>query len=108
MVLCLVTRCRIFTACCGEFQPILAAPNLCCMMTRADAFGGPTSNRVLILAPQGRDAQVASRLLGETGWPTFVCADIGSLCPELSKGAACAVITEEAIVSGNLDKLAAW
>jgi len=77
-------------------------------MTRADAFAGLTFERVLILAPRGRDAQLASVLLREIGCPTFICADIGSLCMELSKGAACALVAEEAIVTGNMDELAAW
>ena len=38
-------------------------------------FGGPNSERVLILAPHGRDAEIASKLLQEAGWPTLICAD---------------------------------
>src|SRR5215213_1486338 len=61
------------------------------MMTRADASGGLIFERVLILAPRGRDAQLASVLLKEIG-----------------KGAACALVAEEAMVRGNIDQLAAW
>jgi two-component sensor histidine kinase len=77
-------------------------------MTRADASAGLTFERVLILAPRGRDAQLASVLLREIGRPAFICADIGSLCMELSEGAACALVAEEAMIRGNIDQLAAW
>jgi hypothetical protein len=77
-------------------------------MTRADASGGLTFERVLILAPRGRDAQLASVLLREIECPTFICADIRSLCMELSEGAACALVAEEAMIRGNMDQLAAW
>jgi two-component sensor histidine kinase len=69
-------------------------------------FGGPNSERALILAPRGRDAQVASKLLQEAGWPTLICADIGSLCAEFNKGAAFGVIVEEALATHDLQALA--
>jgi two-component sensor histidine kinase len=77
-------------------------------MTRADAFGGVTFERVLILAPRGRDAQLASKVLSEIGHPTLICADIATLCIELSKGAACALVAEEAIIKGNMEEVGAW
>ena len=70
-------------------------------------FGGPNSERALILAPRGRDAEVASTLLQEAGWPTLICADIPQLCMELEKGAAFGVVVEEALVMDDLDPLAA-
>ena len=60
-------------------------------------FGGPNSERALILAPRGRDAEIASALFQEAGWATLICADIGRLCEEFPKGAAFAVVAEEAI-----------
>jgi two-component sensor histidine kinase len=65
-------------------------------------FGGPNSERALILAPRGRDAEVASQLLQEAGWPTFVCADVERLCDEFIKGAAFAVVVEEALTPDEL------
>ena len=62
-------------------------------------FGGPNSERALILAPRGRDAEVASQLLQEAGWPTFVCADGARLCDEFVKGAAFAVVVEEVLMN---------
>jgi two-component sensor histidine kinase len=69
-------------------------------------FGGPNSERILILAPRGRDAEIASRLLQEAGWPTLICADIGRLCDEFSKGAGLSVVVEEALATDELSALA--
>jgi two-component sensor histidine kinase len=71
-------------------------------------FGGPNSERILILAPHGRDGEVASKLLQEAGWATLPCPDLASLCLELGKGAAIVVIVEEVVVSENLTCLAEW
>jgi two-component sensor histidine kinase len=70
--------------------------------------GGPNSERVLLLAPHGRDAQIAADLLKEAGRHTFICRDVTCLCIELEKGAAFAVIAEEAIVDSDLSDLTAW
>jgi two-component sensor histidine kinase len=70
-------------------------------------FGGANSERILILAPQGRDAEVASKLLQEVGWPTLVCADVARLSEEAIKGAGCAVVIEDVIVSDDITALAA-
>jgi len=72
------------------------------------AGGGPNSERVLILAPLGRDAEIASSLLVESGRSTQICVDIGQLRAELEKGAALALITEEAVADSDLSKLSEW
>ena len=66
-------------------------------------FGGPNSERVLILAPHGRDAEIASKLLQEAGWATLICADIANWCVELKNGAAFSVVVEEALVTDDHD-----
>jgi two-component sensor histidine kinase len=71
-------------------------------------FGGPQSERVLILAPHGRDAEIASKLLQEAGWPTLICADIANWCIELKNGAAFSVVVEEALIAGDLTCIAEW
>jgi two-component sensor histidine kinase len=71
-------------------------------------FGGQKSERVLILAPHGRDAEIASKLLQEAGWPTLICADIANWCVELKNGAAFSVVVEEALITGDLACLAEW
>ena len=70
-------------------------------------FGGSNSERILILAPHGRDADVASKLLQEAGWPTLVCSDVARLSAEISKGAGCAVLVEDVIASNDISALAA-
>jgi CheY-like chemotaxis protein len=71
-------------------------------------FAGLNSERVLILAPHGRDAEVASKLLQEAGWPTWICANVRRLCEELSKGAAVSVVVEEALQTDALSTMGNW
>jgi two-component sensor histidine kinase len=71
-------------------------------------FGGQNSERVLILAPLGRDAEVCARLMQEGGWATFTCNDVASVCDELNKGSAFAVLAEEALANGHLMQLVNW
>ncbi len=70
--------------------------------------GGASSERVLILAPHGRDAEIASHLLMEAGSPTCICLDLEHLRRELEKGAAFVVVTEEAIAESDLSRLSSW
>jgi two-component sensor histidine kinase len=69
-------------------------------------FGGPNSERILILAPGGRDAEVASQLLQEAGSPTLVCSNILKLSEEIVKGAGCAVVVEDVLASADISALA--
>ncbi|WP_420136376.1 ATP-binding protein [Sphingomonas sp.] len=62
----------------------------------------------MILAPQGRDAAVASAMLAEKGFSSFVCASIGQLRAELVAGAGFGLITEEALRDADLHALSAW
>ncbi|MFP5288709.1 MAG: ATP-binding protein [Thermoanaerobaculia bacterium] len=54
-------------------------------------------NRVLILAPTGRDALLASQILGDMGMSCRACADEADLCREIGEGAAVAILAEEAL-----------
>lgn len=71
-------------------------------------FGGPSSERILILAPHGRDGEIASKLLQEGGWATLLCPDLASLCLELGNGAAIVIIVEEVVAKEDLTCLAEW
>ncbi|HET9426885.1 MAG TPA: response regulator [Allosphingosinicella sp.] len=66
------------------------------------------SERALILAPQGRDAQVAAAMLAEAGIDNFICNEVTDLVSEIRAGAGFALITEEALASADLRSLAAW
>ena len=67
---------------------------------------GPLSERAIILAPNGRDSQIAALILEEAGFPAEVRADLPGLCEELDKGAGLAIIANEAIDSADLRPLA--
>jgi two-component sensor histidine kinase/CheY-like chemotaxis protein len=62
---------------------------------------------VLILAPAGRDADVAAAILREVGVSTIPCSDLDSVVAALDE-ADCAVLTEEALLSSNRQALADW
>ena len=66
------------------------------------------SERALILAPQGRDAFVAARILGDARLMSEICDDLPRLLRELTLGAGLAVITEESIRSADIKGLANW
>jgi signal transduction histidine kinase/CheY-like chemotaxis protein len=66
------------------------------------------SERALILAPQGRDAFVAAKILHEGGLLAEICSDLPKLLNELAGGAGVAVLTDEAVRSADVTDLAAW
>jgi signal transduction histidine kinase/ActR/RegA family two-component response regulator len=53
--------------------------------------------RVLLLAPTGRDASMTSRYLAEGGMLAETCDGMRELCGKLSVGAGAALISEEAL-----------
>jgi signal transduction histidine kinase/ActR/RegA family two-component response regulator len=66
------------------------------------------SERALVLAPQGRDAAVAGAMLAEAGIRSQICRSIGELVSELEAGAGFGLVTEEALLEGDLSGLAGW
>jgi two-component sensor histidine kinase len=71
-------------------------------------LGGPNSQRVLILAERGRDADVAHRLLAGAGFQALICQSVAHLTREMRQGAGCAVITGEAIDGSAAQMLQGW
>jgi len=67
-----------------------------------------THERVLILAPRGRDAQVALQLLTAQGRHAATCSSVQHLVQELSEGAGAALVAEEALHGCNLRPLCTW
>jgi len=55
------------------------------------------NERVLILAPTGRDAALASEALAGAGLSAEVCAEMEALCREMTAGVAVALIASEAL-----------
>jgi signal transduction histidine kinase/ActR/RegA family two-component response regulator len=66
------------------------------------------SERGLLLAPLGRDAELASALLAEHGVRSVICTNLGGLVAELRAGAGFAIVTDEALVNADLHPLAGW
>ncbi|MBB3265773.1 PAS domain S-box-containing protein [Azospirillum sp. OGB3] len=64
--------------------------------------------RALILAPRGRDAAVASALLGEVGIAAQSCPDLTALCRALDDGVGLLILVEEAVRTADLQGLVAW
>lgn len=67
----------------------------------------PDSNPVLLLTPEGRDAQVASAILQEVGIASRTCQTIAVLVEHLSH-ASCAVVSAEGLLRADRRALAAW
>ncbi|RON22682.1 hybrid sensor histidine kinase/response regulator [Pseudomonas lini] len=70
-------------------------------MTAVEAM----SERAIILAPLGRDSQIALMMLNEAGFDGIITRDLGTLCNELSLGAGLLVIASEALLGANLEPL---
>ena len=64
--------------------------------------------RILILAPRGRDAQVIAQVLAGSALICTPCDDYPELMRELELGAGAAVIAEEALIGADLDSMAGW
>ncbi|MCF5706258.1 response regulator [Pseudomonas syringae] len=58
---------------------------------------GQLSERAIILAPRGRDSQIALMILKEAGYPAIAARDLGELITELQKGAGLAIVADEAL-----------
>jgi DNA-binding NtrC family response regulator len=69
---------------------------------------GPLSERAVILAPQGRDAEVAVMILKEAGFPANIASNLAELCDEIASGAGLAIMTDQAIHEVDLRPLVAW
>ena len=65
------------------------------------------SQRLLILAPIGRDAPAAARLLEASDIQCLICSDLKDLSSKLAEGAGAALIAEEAF-SENGESLNQW
>ena len=70
--------------------------------------GGANSLRTLVLAPHGRDAIVAERLLTEIDVPVVVCQTIEDLSKGIDDGAGLVVVVEEALKGAGLTTISKW
>ena len=67
-----------------------------------------SASRALVLAAQGRDAQVATSMLREGGIEALSCASVRDLTQQLSDDVGFVVVAEEALRSADLKGLAQW
>ena len=67
-----------------------------------------SSQRAVILAPQGRDALIASGILQEGGLAANICNDLHGLVVEIAAGAGVAVLTDDAIRNTDIKMLVEW
>jgi signal transduction histidine kinase/DNA-binding response OmpR family regulator len=63
------------------------------------------SERILVLAPTGRDAPLACEILIKEGFLAEPCRDIEDLCKGIEEGAGAAVIAQESLSAAALEKL---
>lgn len=66
------------------------------------------SERALILAPQGRDAEVAAAMLREAGFAGVACTSLAHMLEEMNLGAGFGLVTEEALRTADLNALSHW
>jgi signal transduction histidine kinase len=70
--------------------------------------GGVVSERVLILAPRGRDAAIAASILQDGGLSVLACRDLSDLLQAMEAGAGLAVIADEGLFGADMAHLSAW
>ncbi len=63
------------------------------------------NDRVLILAPRGRDAQLAAGILTRTGIACRICADLAELVRLVGEDAGAALVAEEAFAGEDSEAL---
>ncbi|MGJ7516417.1 ATP-binding protein [Pseudomonas baetica] len=61
-----------------------------------------TSERAIILAPLGRDGQIALMILREAGFDGVISRDLHGLCAELEQGAGLLLVSSEALLGQDL------
>lgn len=64
--------------------------------------------RILILAPRGRDAPVIAETLANQGHRSLICANLAALIEALQENAGAAILTEEAMAQDGTETLSAW
>ncbi len=63
----------------------------------SDVPGHGLEDRILLLAPTLRDAEAATRLFASEGLALTICRELGEVCAEILRGAAAAIVPDEAI-----------
>lgn len=66
------------------------------------------SERALILAPRGRDADIAAAILREAGVSAGICSGLPDLTAQMDKEAGVAVVADEGLHRADLTPLVRW
>src|SRR5262245_57426204 len=72
------------------------------------AIDMPHRSRVLLLAPVGRDAELARTVLDRAGIESRVSTQLDDLQQGLVNGAGAALIAEEAVIGRDIRELLDW
>jgi two-component system cell cycle sensor histidine kinase/response regulator CckA len=64
-----------------------------------------SGERILLLAPTGRDAELLASILSQSGFEASICPDMAALSTSLAHGGAVAVIAEEALGDAASEQL---
>src|SRR5512144_2847080 len=75
--------------------------------TRVSRASDSAAERVLVLAPTGRDAQLVCRRLDADGMRCEICADLPALLTGIAAGAVAAIVAQEAISRTGAERLLA-
>jgi len=73
-----------------------------------DADREMIEQRVLVLTPTGKDADLTRSILGRAGVECVCCSDLEQLCEQLAAGAGVVLLPEEAVAPGRSNCLAEW
>jgi signal transduction histidine kinase len=65
----------------------------------AEESASGLEERILLLAPTKRDAAAAAKLFEAVGIALTLCDDIAEVCSEMERGAAAAIVPDEAILN---------
>ena len=68
-------------------------------------LGAQAADRILVLAPTGRDAELLSSTLSQNGFRAYARPDMAALAASLEEGGAVAVIAEEALAAAASEQL---
>lgn len=63
--------------------------------------------RILLLAPTGKDARLSQAFLAEAGLACTICSGIAAMCAGLEEGAGSLVVTEETLTGEGMRQLQA-
>ena len=66
-----------------------------------------TSERVLVLAPSGRDASIAGRVLDAADIASLACRSLADCLAALGEGAGMVLVADEALHTADLSGIAA-